>query len=85
MGPQGACNIIFRKEIEGADDKEKKRGELVEDYKLKFANPYVAASKGYIDAVIFPQETRRYLIDGLRACQGKRVDRPKRKHGNIPL
>jgi propionyl-CoA carboxylase beta chain len=85
MGAQGACNIIFRKEIDSAPDPEKKRAELVEDYKAKFANPYVAASKGYIDAVIFPGETRRYLIDGLKACQGKRVDRPKRKHGNIPL
>lgn len=85
MGPEGACNVIFRKEIESAADKEKKRKELVEDFKEKFANPYIAAAKGYIDAVIYPQETRRYLIDGLRACSGKRVNRPQRKHGNIPL
>jgi propionyl-CoA carboxylase beta chain len=85
MGAEGACNIIFRNEIKNAEDPEAKRKELVEEYKEKFANPYKAAEKGYIDAVIYPQETRHYLLSGLNAVKSKRVSRPKRKHGNIPL
>jgi propionyl-CoA carboxylase beta chain len=85
MGPEGACNIIFRKEITGSEDPQKKRKELVHDYKTKFANPYIAASKGYIDDVIEPQETRARLISSLRSIYRKRADRPKRKHGNIPV
>ena len=85
MGPEGACNIIFRKEITGSKDPQKKREELVQDYKMKFANPYVAASKGYIDDVIEPKETRARLISSLKSIYRKRADRPKRKHGNIPV
>jgi propionyl-CoA carboxylase beta chain len=85
MGAEGACNIIFRKEISQAANPDAKRQEILSQYKEKFYNPYVAAGKGYIDAVIFPNETRDYLLKGLQACKAKRVDRPKRKHGNIPL
>ena len=85
MGPEGACNIIFRKEISGSNNHGKKRDELVQDYKRKFANPYIAASKGYIDDVIEPQETRKRLISALKSIYRKRADRPKRKHGNIPV
>jgi acetyl-CoA carboxylase carboxyltransferase component len=85
MGASGACNIIFKAEIQGAKEPEKKRQELTEIYRETFLNPYVAASRGYVDAVIFPRETRDYLVRGLRALAGKRAARPKRKHGNIPL
>lgn len=85
MGPEGACNIIFRKEISGAQNPPEKREELVEDYKEKFANPYIAASKGFIDIVIEPKETRQRLISALKAIYRKRVERPRRKHGNIPV
>jgi propionyl-CoA carboxylase beta chain len=85
MGPEGACNIIFRKEITGSEKPEKKRAELVEDYKKRFSNPYVAASKGYIDDVIEPKETRQRLISALLSIYKKREIRPLRKHGNIPV
>lgn len=82
MGSQGAVNIIFRKEL--AKDPDRK-DELVEEYKEKFANPYVAAERGYLDDVIEPSETRVKLIQALEMTASKRVERPKRKHGNIPL
>jgi propionyl-CoA carboxylase beta chain len=85
MGAQGACNIIFKSEISAAKDPEKKRAELTAAYSDKFANPYVAAARGYVDAVIMPDETRRYLLRALAASESKRVTRPRRKHGNIPL
>ena len=85
MGPEGACSIIFRKEISEAPNREKKREEMVDDYKQQFANPYIAASKGYIDIVIEPRETRKRLISALRAIYRKRIERPRRKHGNIPV
>ena len=85
MGPQGAINIIFRRELAEADDPETKRQELIEDYKRRFASPYVAASRGFIDDVIEPKDTRKRLIATLRTLRGKRVQRPSRKHGNIPL
>ncbi len=85
MGPDGAINIIFRKEIETAKDKEKKRAELVKEYRDKFANPYVAAGLGYIDNVIFPHETRPLICKGLAILESKRQSRPAKKHGNIPL
>ena len=85
MGAAGACNIIFRSDIQKAKDPELKRKEVIDEYSNTFANPYIAASKGYIDAVILPEETRDYLIRGLAASRGKREDGPKRKHGNIPL
>jgi len=85
MGPQGAVNIVFRKEIEAAEDKEAKKQEYIQLYTDKFANPKMAASLGYVDDVIDPAETRTTLIRYLSALQGKRVESPKRKHGNIPL
>ena len=85
MGAQGACNIIFRGEITAAKNPDARRQELAQEYAEKFANPYIAAAKGYIDAVILPEETRGQIIAGLRACRGKRERGPERKHGNIPL
>lgn len=85
MGPEGACNIIFKSEISAAANPEAKRKELIEVYKERFANPYVAASKGYIDDVIEPRLTRHALHAALCANQNKRKALPKRKHGNIPL
>ncbi len=85
MGPEGAVNIVFRKEIEAADDPEAKRAELIADYRERFANPYAAAERGYIDDVIEPRRTRPVLIDALETASTKRERRPPRKHGNIPL
>lgn len=85
MGPEGAVNIVFRKEIKSADDPEKKRNELVEEYRNKFSNPYVAASRLYVDDVIYPHETRVKLIQSLNMLENKREERPVKKHGNIPL
>jgi len=85
MGPDGAVNIVFRKELEEADDPEARRKELVAEYREKFASPYIAAQRGYIDDVIEPKETRPRLISALEACATKREGRPPKKHGNIPL
>jgi propionyl-CoA carboxylase beta chain len=85
MGSDGAVNIIFRKDIDTADDPEARRAELVEEYTDAFANPFTAAERGYVDDVIAPRRTRPALIEALEACRGKRVDPPHRKHGNIPL
>lgn len=85
MGPQGAVNIVFRRELETAEDADAERNRLVEAYRDKFANPYVAASRGYLDGVIMPRETRLRVIQALRMLRNKRVQRPPRKHGNIPL
>ena len=85
MGPEGAVNIIFRKELAEAKDPESKRAELVEEYRTKFANPYVAASRGFIDDVIEPSTTRARLINALEMLSHKRDTNPAKKHGNIPL
>jgi len=85
MGPQGAINIIFRKEIEKASDPEAKRQSLAEEYREKFASPYVAASRGFVDDIIEPKKTRPVLINVLASLEGKREVKPPRKHGNIPL
>jgi propionyl-CoA carboxylase beta chain len=85
MGPDGAVNIVFRHEIEGADDPDARRAELIADYKERFANPYSAAERGYVDDVIEPRLTRPYLVRALEATLSKREPAPKRKHGNIPL
>jgi len=85
MGPEGAVNIVFRRELEEADDSEARRAELIADYKERFANPYTAAERGYVDEVIEPRRTRPVLIDALETALTKREPRPKRKHGNIPL
>jgi propionyl-CoA carboxylase beta chain len=85
MGPEGAVNIIFRKDITQSPTPEERRGKLIADYKARFANPYSAAERGYIDDVIVPSQTRPKLIRALRTLETKRVEQPKRKHGNIPL
>jgi acetyl-CoA carboxylase carboxyltransferase component len=87
MGPEGAVNIVFRRELADLEGEalREKREELVAEYRAKFANPYVAAKKGYVDDVIEPQETRPVLIKALETLVNKRVEGPKRKHGNIPL
>src|SRR5688572_28953269 len=85
MGPEGAVNIVFRKELEGAEDADARRAELIADYKERFANPYSAAERGYVDDVIEPRRTRPYLIRALETMLSKREPVPKRKHGNIPL
>jgi acetyl-CoA carboxylase carboxyltransferase component len=85
MGPEGAVNIVSRREIEAAEDGEAKRAELVQEYREKYASPYVAAARGYIDAVIVPHETRPRLIEALAVLESKRDGLPPKKHGNIPL
>ena len=85
MGPEGAVNIIYRRDIASSPTPDERRGKLMDDYKARFANPYSAAERGYIDDVIVPHETRPRLIKALETLQTKRVPRPKRKHGNIPL
>ena len=85
MGPQGAVEIVYRKEIAAADDQVARKAELVEEYTEKFANPYLAAERGYVDDVIDPAETRRKVIAGFDLLRSKREDLPKRKHGNVPL
>ena len=85
MGPDAAVNIIYRRELEKADDVEAARRQLIEEYKAKFANPYVAASKGYIDDVIDPRETRPKIIRALEMLRNKTDSTPAKKHGNVPL
>jgi acetyl-CoA carboxylase carboxyltransferase component len=85
MGPEGAVDVVFRKEIAEAEDSVKKREELIAGYREKFANPYDAATKLYIDDVIEPHETREKLTRALELLAGKRESRPMKKHGNIPL
>ncbi len=85
MGPEAAVNVIYRRELNKAEDPAARRAQLVAEYTARFANPYVAAERGYVDGVIEPRETRRELIRGLRLCLRKQVERPARKHGNIPL
>ena len=85
MGPEGAVNIVFRQELADADDPEARRAELIADYKERFANPYVAAERGYVDEVIEPRRTRPVLVSALETALTKREPRPRRKHGNIPL
>ncbi len=85
MGPEGAANIIFRKEIMEAVDKEQMRKQKIKEYKDKFSNPYVAAAKGYIDSVIEPEETRHHLLHAIEVSINKVVNRPEKKHGIPPF
>jgi propionyl-CoA carboxylase beta chain len=85
MGPEGAVNIIYRRDIAGSPTPQERRQTLMDDYKARFANPYTAAERGYIDDVIVPHETRPKLIAALDTLHTKREPGPKRKHGNIPL
>jgi acetyl-CoA carboxylase carboxyltransferase component len=85
MGPEGAVNILYRKELAAAEDPDRLRDHFIDEYRQQFANPYVPAARGYLDAVIVPRETRPRLITALRMLQGKRVSLPLKKHSNIPL
>ena len=85
MGPEGAVNIIYRRELAAAKEIEKQRQEKVEEFREKFANPYIAAERGFIDEVIQPRYTRKKLITALRMLDTKRDSNPPKKHGNIPL
>jgi acetyl-CoA carboxylase carboxyltransferase component len=85
MGPEGAVNIIFRRELEKAKDRAGRRQELIAEYTQKFSNPFIAAERGFIDDVIEPEETRPRLIAALEMLLTKRETLPPRKHGNIPL
>jgi propionyl-CoA carboxylase beta chain len=85
MGPQGAANIIFSKEINNSENPELTRQQKIEEYREKFANPYVAASRGMVDDVIDPRDTRIKIIQALEMLKNKKESRPYKKHGNIPL
>ncbi|MGH9141621.1 MAG: acyl-CoA carboxylase subunit beta, partial [Vicinamibacterales bacterium] len=85
MGPEGAVNILYRRELDAAADPAAARAEKVEEFRKKLANPYVAASRGFVDEVIRPRETRRKLITALKNLENKRDKNPPKKHGNIPL
>src|SRR5207247_10544575 len=85
MGPEGAVNIIYRRELAAAADVQKKRQEKVEEFREKFANPYIAAEHGFIDEIIEPKYTRKKLISALRLLDNKLDSNPPKKYGNIPL
>jgi propionyl-CoA carboxylase beta chain len=85
MGPEGAVNILYKRELDAAADPVKARAEKVAEFREKFANPYTAAERGFVDEVIQPRETRRKLITALRNLENKRDRNPPKKHGNIPL
>ena len=85
MGPEGAVNIVYRRELQKAEDPEKLRREKVEEFRERFANPYIAAERGWVDAIIEPRDTRPKLIAALRMLETKRDTLPPKKHGNIPL
>jgi acetyl-CoA carboxylase carboxyltransferase component len=85
MGPHGAVEILYRRELQTAADPVARRTELVDEYTERFANPYIAAERGYVDDVIDPADTRIKLIAGLELLRSKREELPKRKHGNVPL
>jgi len=87
MGPEGAVGIVYRREIDRAPepDRDKLRRDKIEDFRERFANPYVAAEHGYVDAIIEPSQTRARLVTALRSLENKRDTNPRKKHGNIPL
>jgi len=85
MGAEGAVRILYRREIEAAEDKERMREEKIQEYREKFMNPYYTASKRQLDIIIKPQETRPQIIKALEMLENKKVTRAERKHGNIPL
>jgi propionyl-CoA carboxylase beta chain len=85
MGASGAVEIVHRRDLAGSDNPDVLRKELIEEYEERYANPYIAAERGFIDDVIDPAETRRILSKSLDILRGKREELPKRKHGNVPL
>jgi propionyl-CoA carboxylase beta chain len=85
MGPEGAVNIVYRRELEKSKNADADRAAKIEEFRERFANPYIAAERGYLDAVIRPRDTRRKLIQALDMLENKRAKNPPKKHGNIPL
>jgi propionyl-CoA carboxylase beta chain len=85
MGPEGAVNILYRRELQKANDPDALRARKVAEFREKFANPYVAADRGFVDEVIEPRQTRRRIVAGLDMIRSKRDSNPPKKHGNIPL
>jgi propionyl-CoA carboxylase beta chain len=85
MGPEGAANIVYRREIDAAEDPKAERNARIQQYRDKYSNPYIAAARGWVDDIIDPRETRAYLLRGLKMLENKQEDRPRKKHGNIPL
>jgi propionyl-CoA carboxylase beta chain len=87
MGPEGAVNIVYKRELDKAQEAERERlrGEKITEFRERFANPFIAAERGYIDAIIEPAHTRERIITSLRALENKRDSNPRKKHGNIPL
>ena len=85
MGPQGAVDIVYRRELATSADAAGRRAQLVDEYTERFANPYLAAERGYVDDVIDPADTRKVLSRSLDLLRSKREELPKRKHGNVPL
>ncbi|NUS56650.1 MAG: acyl-CoA carboxylase subunit beta [Streptomycetaceae bacterium] len=85
MGAQGAANIVYRKELAASEDPDARRAELIQEYEDTLCNPYIAAERGYVDAVVMPSSTRAHVVKALRALRGKRETLPPKKHGNIPL
>jgi propionyl-CoA carboxylase beta chain len=85
MGPEGAVNILYRRELANSADAETLRAQKAAEFREKFANPYVAADRGFVDEVIEPRQTRRKIVAGLEMTQNKRDKNPPKKHGNIPL
>ena len=85
MGPEGAVNMLYRRELQAAADPEALRREKIAEFREKFANPYVAADRGFVDEVIEPRHTRRKIIAGLEMTRDEARQEPAEKHGNIPL
>jgi acetyl-CoA carboxylase carboxyltransferase component len=85
MGAEGAVNVLYKETIAGAADPDEERRRLVTEYEARFSNPYIAASRGYVDEIILPRETRPRLIRALEILADKRDTNPRKKHGNIPL
>jgi len=85
MGPKGAAEVIYRKEIQSSPDPAAALAVQTEEYRKTYVNPFLSAQRGYIDDVIFPRETRHRIIRSLQFLEGKKRERPERRHGNIPL
>jgi propionyl-CoA carboxylase beta chain len=85
MGPKGAVEILFRKDIADSADPARATDQMIDDYRGKFAHPYIAAGRGYLDDIVDPRDTRPRLISALQSLRSKRDKNPPKKHGNIPL
>ena len=85
MGPEGAVDIVYKRDLDRAANREELRNQKIDEFRDRFASPYVAAERGYVDAVIQPRETRKRLIQALEMLDTKRDKNPAKKHGNIPL